>query len=460
MKRLWRDYGLSITLGLLFLVSFVGHTVSGYYEYAARRAGARVRTHNPRRRRVWLGVAEWTLQNWQSEFLELTTFVVLSSFLIHKGSPESQGRRRRDAGDARADREASRRAGAARTGRRTSRQPDPDRRSRPVRVSRWWPSASHQHDRSDGERQQHHRPGQPGLEAALFERLIIPVVPGRPSVIHRPMVAHAASRPRRVGRGATLQGAAVPGRCLERAGSALLARGEEHRDDRVLGQRRPPADQPRDAPDVAAGPCERLRVEARPEGSGTREQRLDRRMTRPPPTAVRRPGAHDEGSARCRAADARAAWPRRGAPRCGGMSGGVSRARARPQPPGGRCRPIGGGRPWARSGDPRQDTLRGFRLPEQRTGPLGPMEEHEAAFQAPDARIDRPVVTVGSLSSRSSIAVTSSSRRVARSSVRSIGKPSTRGCGVGVLPLTVSKSHPGRAITLAPCALQTHHNTG
>ena len=43
----------------------------------------------------------------------------------------------------------------------------------------------------------------------------------------------------------------------------------------------------------------------------------------------------------------------------------------------------------------RQDTLRGFRLPEQRTGPLGPMEEHEAAFQAPDARIDRPVVTVG-----------------------------------------------------------------
>ena len=155
------------------------------------------------------------------------------------------------------------------TGRSARRSaPDADEPSpRPVRVSRWWPSPSHQHDRSDGERQQHHRPGQPGLEAALFERLIIPVVPGRPSVIHRPMVAHAASRPRRVGRGATLQGAAVPGRCLDGRASALLPRGEEHRDDRVLGQRRPPADQPRDAPDVAAGPCERLRVEARPEGS-------------------------------------------------------------------------------------------------------------------------------------------------------------------------------------------------
>ncbi len=90
MKRLWRDYGLSITLGLLFLVSFVGHTVSGYYEYAADQ-----REHGSEPTILgddgygWVW-AEWTLQNWQSEFLELTTFVVLSSFLIHKGSPESR----------------------------------------------------------------------------------------------------------------------------------------------------------------------------------------------------------------------------------------------------------------------------------------------------------------------------------------------------------------------------------
>ena len=90
MKRLWRDYGLSITLGLLFLVSFVGHTISGYYEYAADQ-----REHGSEPTILgddgygWVW-AEWTLQNWQSEFLELTTFVVLSSFLIHKGSPESR----------------------------------------------------------------------------------------------------------------------------------------------------------------------------------------------------------------------------------------------------------------------------------------------------------------------------------------------------------------------------------
>jgi len=90
MRRLWRDYSLSITLALLFLGSFLGHTVAGWYEYAAEQ-----REHGSKPTLLgddgygWVW-AEWTLQNWQSEFLELTTFVVLSSFLIHKGSPESK----------------------------------------------------------------------------------------------------------------------------------------------------------------------------------------------------------------------------------------------------------------------------------------------------------------------------------------------------------------------------------
>ena len=31
-----------------------------------------------------------TFENWQSEFLQLLTFVALTSFLIHRGSPESK----------------------------------------------------------------------------------------------------------------------------------------------------------------------------------------------------------------------------------------------------------------------------------------------------------------------------------------------------------------------------------
>jgi hypothetical protein len=93
MKRvryLWDNYGLSITLLILFALSFIGHTISGWYQFASEQ-----RQHGQQPALfgddgyVWTW-GEWTLQNWQSEFLELTTIVVLSSFLIHRGSPESK----------------------------------------------------------------------------------------------------------------------------------------------------------------------------------------------------------------------------------------------------------------------------------------------------------------------------------------------------------------------------------
>jgi hypothetical protein len=90
VKPLWKNYGLSIALFTLFALSFLAHTISGWYQYSAEQ-----RSHGEQPELfgdsgyawVW---AEWTFQNWQSEFLELATFVVLSSFLIHKGSPESK----------------------------------------------------------------------------------------------------------------------------------------------------------------------------------------------------------------------------------------------------------------------------------------------------------------------------------------------------------------------------------
>jgi hypothetical protein len=33
---------------------------------------------------------EWTFQNWQSEFLEVLALIVLTAFLVHKGSHESK----------------------------------------------------------------------------------------------------------------------------------------------------------------------------------------------------------------------------------------------------------------------------------------------------------------------------------------------------------------------------------
>ena len=88
--RVWHDYALSIVLFILFALAFVGHTATGWMQYASeQQSHGETPTIFGDSGYVWYW-AEWTLQNWQSEFLELGVVVVLSSFLIHKGSAESK----------------------------------------------------------------------------------------------------------------------------------------------------------------------------------------------------------------------------------------------------------------------------------------------------------------------------------------------------------------------------------
>ncbi len=88
--RLWRDYSLSLVLAALFLVSWLIQTVTGWFEFVAEQ-----QQHNQVAQAfgpdgyVWRW-AEATFENWQSEFLQLFTFVVLTTFLIHRKSHESK----------------------------------------------------------------------------------------------------------------------------------------------------------------------------------------------------------------------------------------------------------------------------------------------------------------------------------------------------------------------------------
>jgi hypothetical protein len=90
MKALWRNYNLSIVLFTLFIVSWIGQTWAGWIEFAAEQ-----QAHG--QAAAWLGddgyAWRWvqaTLENWQSEFLQLFTMVVLTAMLIHRGSAESR----------------------------------------------------------------------------------------------------------------------------------------------------------------------------------------------------------------------------------------------------------------------------------------------------------------------------------------------------------------------------------
>jgi hypothetical protein len=90
MRRVWRDRGLAVVLSALFLSSWAVQGWTGWEEFQADQ-----RTHGQPAHfggddgYVWVFL-ESTFENWQSEFLQLLTFVVLTAYLIYRGSPESK----------------------------------------------------------------------------------------------------------------------------------------------------------------------------------------------------------------------------------------------------------------------------------------------------------------------------------------------------------------------------------
>jgi hypothetical protein len=89
MNRIWRNYGLSITLVALFMFSWGMQTWMGWTQFVAEQAqhGQEAEPFGEDGY-VW----DWgqaTFENWQSEFLQVFVFVVLTTFLVHRKSHES-----------------------------------------------------------------------------------------------------------------------------------------------------------------------------------------------------------------------------------------------------------------------------------------------------------------------------------------------------------------------------------
>ncbi|HEX5939911.1 MAG TPA: DUF6766 family protein [Dehalococcoidia bacterium] len=89
MSRIWRDYGLSITLVVLFTVSWALQTWMGWIEFAAeQREHGQLAQVFGNEGYFW-SWGQATFENWQSEFLQVFVFVVLTTFLVHRRSHES-----------------------------------------------------------------------------------------------------------------------------------------------------------------------------------------------------------------------------------------------------------------------------------------------------------------------------------------------------------------------------------
>jgi hypothetical protein len=90
MRRALRNNGLSLVLLFLFLVFFAGQAVSGHLRNNEDR---RRHGETPGTFGAYLAEPEFleaTFENWESEFLQMGLFVILTALLYQKGSSESK----------------------------------------------------------------------------------------------------------------------------------------------------------------------------------------------------------------------------------------------------------------------------------------------------------------------------------------------------------------------------------
>ncbi len=88
--RALRDHGPSLAFGVLLLLALVGQMLTGQAELNEHAVDSRLPTFTLREyvtsSRLTVDVAE----NWQSEYLQFLLFIMLTVWLVQRGSPESK----------------------------------------------------------------------------------------------------------------------------------------------------------------------------------------------------------------------------------------------------------------------------------------------------------------------------------------------------------------------------------
>lgn len=86
-RSLWREFGLGLVLMILFLATWTGQGIAEWQTYTDEQ---REHGESTELGDFFSTFAQSTLENWQSEFLQLFSFVTLAALYIHKGSAESK----------------------------------------------------------------------------------------------------------------------------------------------------------------------------------------------------------------------------------------------------------------------------------------------------------------------------------------------------------------------------------
>lgn len=88
MKKFFRNNGLSIAAFLFFAITIIGQVVTGLKQYNQEMQEQGGKTVSMLLYFITVYFIEATFENWESEFLQMGMFVVLTAFLYQKGSSE------------------------------------------------------------------------------------------------------------------------------------------------------------------------------------------------------------------------------------------------------------------------------------------------------------------------------------------------------------------------------------
>jgi hypothetical protein len=90
MRRFVRESSLSIAFGLLFLAALAGQAVAGWKQVNAEQVAEGLGTVTLPQFLTSADFAVDVAENWQSEYLQFLLYLLLTVWLLQKGSPESK----------------------------------------------------------------------------------------------------------------------------------------------------------------------------------------------------------------------------------------------------------------------------------------------------------------------------------------------------------------------------------
>jgi hypothetical protein len=90
LPRVLHDHALGLAFGALFLLALAGQAVAGHADYNAHQLAEGLPPVSTLRYLTSASFAVDVAENWQSEYLQFFLFIMVTVWLVQKGSTESK----------------------------------------------------------------------------------------------------------------------------------------------------------------------------------------------------------------------------------------------------------------------------------------------------------------------------------------------------------------------------------